>query len=72
MTHTTTIRIRLNGEPREAAQDTTVDAFVRALGLRPEVVAVELNEALVPRGARATTVIRDGDRLEVVTLVGGG
>jgi sulfur carrier protein len=72
MTIDTTLRISLNGEPRLLAPGTTVDALVRELGLRPEVVAAELNERLVPRAERSTTVVRDGDRLEVVTLVGGG
>lgn len=72
MTNTTTIQIRLNGEARDVAHDTNIDALVRALGMRPELVAVELNEALVPRPARATTTLCQGDRLELVTLVGGG
>jgi sulfur carrier protein len=72
MTIDTTGRIRLNGEPRAIAPGTSVDALVRQLGLRPEVVAVELNERLVARDLRVTTVLRDGDRVEVVTLVGGG
>ncbi len=68
----TTIQISLNGESRSLASGTTVDALVRELGLRSDVVAVELNERLVARTARASTVLREGDRLEVVTLVGGG
>ncbi|MBL8860019.1 MAG: sulfur carrier protein ThiS [Planctomycetes bacterium] len=72
MTQATTIRIHLNGEARTASAGTSVDAFVAALGLRPEVVAVEVNEALVPRAERGRTLLRDGDRVEVVTLVGGG
>lgn len=72
MANTTTIHVHLNGEPRELERGTTVDAFVRGLGLVPEFVAVELNQALVPRAARTTTAVEDGDRIEVVTLVGGG
>jgi sulfur carrier protein len=72
MTIDTTLRIRLNGEPRSIAPGTSVDALVRLLDLRPEVVAVELNERLVARDLRGTTVLRDGDRIEIVTLVGGG
>ena len=68
----TTLSIRLNGEPRSIAPGTSVDALVRQLGLRPEVVAVELEERLVARDRRASTILRDGDRVEIVTLVGGG
>lgn len=67
-----TFRITLNGDPRRIAPGSTVDALVRDLGLRPEVVAVELNERLVNRSQRASTLVREGDRVEVVTLVGGG
>jgi sulfur carrier protein len=72
MTIDTILCIRLNGEPRTVAPRTTVDGLVRELGLRPEVVAVELNERLVARDLRPSTVLHEGDRLEVVTLVGGG
>ncbi len=69
---TATLRISLNGEARSIPSGTSVDALVLDLGLRPEVVAVELNERLVSRSERAATLLRDGDRVEVVTLVGGG
>lgn len=63
----------VNGEKRALQPLTaTVDAVVEELGLPKERVAVELNGALVTRGARAVTIVRDGDVLEVVTLVGGG
>jgi sulfur carrier protein len=66
------IRIQVNGKARSVAGGTSVDAFVAELGLRPEVVAIEVNEELVRRAERGRTILKDGDRLEVVTLVGGG
>lgn len=66
------MRIELNGEERELADDLTVEDLVRELGLRPEVVAVELNRELVARARHAQTKLAPGDRIEVVTLVGGG
>ncbi len=66
------MRIHVNGEPRVCEAGTTVADLVRALGLVPEQVAVERNRALVPRARRAEVVLEDGDRVEVVTLVGGG
>lgn len=66
------IQIDVNGEARLVPAGTTVRDFVEALGLRPEVVAIEVNERLVPRDARATFRLAPGDRIEVVTLVGGG
>jgi thiamine biosynthesis protein ThiS len=72
MTIDTTLQIRLNGEPHNITAGTSVDALVSQLGLRSEVVAVELNERLVTRNLRLTTILREGDRIEIVTLVGGG
>lgn len=66
------MRIEVNGEVREAADGLTVDELVRELGLRPDVVAVELNRELVPRARRSQTKLAPDDRIEVVTLVGGG
>jgi len=66
------IEIEVNGAPQTVPQGTTVAQLVESLGLRPEVVAVERNQALVRRTERGTTELQRGDRLELVTLVGGG
>jgi sulfur carrier protein len=67
-----TIQIELNGAPRELPAGTSVSALLAELGLRPEVVAVEVDACLVPRAERAGRELQDGARVEVVTLVGGG
>ncbi|MGE3817912.1 MAG: sulfur carrier protein ThiS [Isosphaeraceae bacterium] len=64
--------ITLNGEPRVLPEPLTVADLLRLLGVRPEHVAVELNQALVTRARHERTPIAEGDTLEVVTLVGGG
>lgn len=66
------MNIFFNGEPRSASPGTTVAQLLKELGLSPKHVAVELNLDVVPRIRHAEVVLRDGDRLEVVTLVGGG
>lgn len=66
------MRILCNDHPRELPDDATIATLLSALELRPELVAVELNRDLVPRDRRATTRLAEGDRVEVVTLVGGG
>ena len=47
-------------------------ALLAALDLADQAVAVELNEAVVPKKQHAETALKDGDVLELVTLVGGG
>jgi sulfur carrier protein len=66
------MRIQVNGESREIAAGSTVTALLSELGVTQPHVAVELNLEVVPRAEHRETVLRDGDRLEVVTLVGGG
>jgi thiamine biosynthesis protein ThiS len=66
------IDIVINGQPRSVAEGTTVAALVGELGLGNRPVAVERNRHVVPRAQHATTVLAAGDRLEVVTFVGGG
>jgi sulfur carrier protein len=62
----------INGERREVADSISVLSLVESLGIEPRHVAVEVNLELVPRAAHAERVLCPGDRLEVVTLVGGG
>ncbi len=66
------ITIRVNGEPREIADGTTVEALLAEVTERRDGVAVERNRAVVPRNAFAETKLADGDEIEVVTFVGGG
>ena len=64
--------IQVNGQSRSIDADITVAELLRELGVTAPHVAVELNLEVVPRAKHADTLLRDGDRLEVVTLVGGG
>lgn len=64
--------IQVNGEPRAVTDTLTVAQLLGELGVTAPHVAVELNLEVVPRAKHSDTMLRDGDRLEVVTLVGGG
>jgi sulfur carrier protein len=66
------IDVIINGNARTVAQGTTVAALIGELGLGDRRVAVERNREVVPRAEHATTVLAAGDRLELVTFVGGG
>jgi sulfur carrier protein len=61
-----------NGEPQVIDAETSVADFLAARKLDPRRVAVEINLNLVPRQKHAEVLLTDGDRVEVVTLVGGG
>jgi thiamine biosynthesis protein ThiS len=64
--------VTVNDKPVELSDGATVAELLRELGLEKAIVAVELNRELVPRAQHAETRLAEGDRLEVVTLVGGG
>ena len=64
--------IIVNGETRSVAPGTTVAALIAELGLADRRVAVERNREVVPRAEHGTTVLAPGDRVELVTFVGGG
>jgi len=64
--------ILVNGQPREIEDGATVSKLLGELALTQPHVAVELNLDVVPRARHGDTLLREGDRLEVVTLVGGG
>ncbi|MFJ5634777.1 sulfur carrier protein ThiS [Streptomyces goshikiensis] len=64
--------ISVNGEPREIAAGTTLDAVVAALTAAPAGVAAALNETVVPRGQWPATPVGEGDRVEILTAVQGG
>jgi thiamine biosynthesis protein ThiS len=64
--------IEVNGEARRVDPATTVAELIASLGLAAEHVAVERNREIVPRAAHAETALSAGDRLEIVTFVGGG
>lgn len=66
------MRITVNGETREIPENTTVAGLIDELGLSKAICAAEVNKAVVPRDKRAETRLADGDRVEIVTLVGGG
>jgi sulfur carrier protein len=66
------MQISVNGKPCEVELGATVATLLESMGLDPRRVAVERNLELAPRTEHAATKLAAGDKLEVVTLVGGG
>jgi thiazole synthase len=66
------LHLTINGEPKDVPEPLTVADLLVRLGLDPRKVAVEVNEAVVPALRHAEHHLGAGDRVEVVTLVGGG
>ena len=64
--------IRVNGTEEAYSEEMTVMEYVSAKGYRTNRIAVERNGQIVPKNAYESTVIKDGDSLEVVSFVGVG
>lgn len=66
------MQLTVNGRELELPVGSTVAELIAELALDPRTLAVERNLELVPRDQHAQTCLEEGDRIEVVTLVGGG
>jgi sulfur carrier protein len=66
------VEITVNGQSRQVAKGTTIAQLLDQMHLPTKYLAVEVNLELVPRRQHAEHRLAEGDRLEVVTLVGGG
>jgi len=66
------VRIMLNGRQREVGDRTRLSDLLSILGLPPDGWAAEVNGRLVPRAEAERVFLSSGDRVEVVTFVGGG
>jgi len=66
------IQIVVNGAAHRFEQPLPVTDLLRQLELAGKKIAVEQNGEIVPKSAHASTVVNDGDRLEIVVAVGGG
>ena len=64
--------IRLNGDPFELQAPVSVSALLAQLEIDARRVAVERNQLVVKKAAYDSTVVSDGDEIEIVNFVGGG
>mgnify|MGYP002777101234 FL=1 len=66
------ISLQINGDSHQCAPETTLPNLLTEIGMNPKLVAVEYNGEILHRQFWDTTVMQPGDRLEIVTIVGGG
>jgi sulfur carrier protein len=66
------MHVTVNGELREIPEELDVPGLLQHLKLRADRVAIERNLEVLPRKDWTGTRVADGDRFEIVTLVGGG
>lgn len=66
------MKVRINGEDREIDPGSTIDAVLESLNIKRAGIAVELNLEIVPKSLYPETLLEEGDRVEIVRMVGGG
>jgi len=64
--------VHINGEEKEIESGLSVIGLLEKLGIRPGRVVVELNLNVLSRDVHGTTLLHEGDKLEIVHFVGGG
>lgn len=66
------MHIQVNGESRQVREETNVTELLRDLQLNVERVAVEINLEILERGDFDTRTLQEGDRIEIMSFIGGG
>ena len=70
--HPLPITLQVNGKNCTCTPQTSLPQLLKQLDLNPRLVVVEYNGEILHRQYWETTQVQEGDRLEVVTIVGGG
>ncbi|MFG0288459.1 MAG: sulfur carrier protein ThiS [Rhodopirellula sp. JB044] len=66
------IEITVNGKPTQVDRPMPIEELIQNVEVPKNYLAVEVNEDVIPREQHGEYVVNEGDRVEVVTLVGGG
>jgi thiamine biosynthesis protein ThiS len=66
------VKLIVNGEAYDAKQHESVTALLDEMGIGGRPVVVVLNDEVIPASSRSTCGLREGDRVEMFRLVGGG
>jgi len=66
------MKVIINGEPRELESSTSIEQLVQLLDLQGKRLAIEVNQEIVPRSQFASFQLSEHDRVEIVHAIGGG
>ncbi len=66
------MNISINGTPHELAGPGTVENLLNSLEIVPEHVAIMVNDRIIPKAERSGSELKEGDRVEILTFMGGG
>ncbi len=66
------MQIKVNGEIREMVEGSSMLDLIRSLGVEERVMASALNMEIVKKDAWESSVLKEGDTIELLDFVGGG
>ena len=66
------MKIFVNGNQHEHKGNGSLDALLKELGANPDAVALMVNDHVIPRADRTAITLKDEDRVEVLSFMGGG
>lgn len=66
------IKLTINGKERTLPAETPLMRFLTDNSIDPRIIAVEHNGTILDREQFASVTLRDGDRVEIVRMIGGG
>jgi sulfur carrier protein len=66
------MNLHINGNAESIVPDLSIETLLRSKSLDPACVVVELNRTIIKKELFGSTLLKDGDILEILRFVGGG
>ena len=66
------MNIKLNGKQTNVIDGISLSSLLESLQIEPGLVACELNLKVIRRKDYAATILKEGDELEILRMIGGG
>jgi len=66
------IKIKLNNKDKDIEDSSSISALVKLLELNPHSIVTEVNLNIIQKDKREDYILNDGDRVEIITFLGGG
>ncbi len=66
------IKIKLNNKDKDIEDSSSISALIELLELNPHSIVTEVNLNIIQKDKREDYILNDGDRVEIITFLGGG
>ncbi len=66
------MQVQINGQSSKLSSRATALELIQQLGYENQRIALEVNEAIIPKSKHAEHQLKDGDKIEIIKAVGGG